>query len=324
MAKRLPMLGWLGAWAAAGAGGCTCDEGSSASSPAASAVAEGLSAELAPKVLAKVGDRTITLGEYAAVLERMDQFERLRYQTADRRRKLLDEIIRVELLAAEARRRGLDQDPKTVERIRQVLRDELLKKVRRQVPQPAQIRESEVRAHYDQHRQEFHEPERRRVAHIVVASQARAEQLLQEAMQASPAQWGNLVREDSLDRSGQPASTGALELAGDLGIVSRPGEGRGDNPKVPEELRAAVFEIPKVGGVHGQVVKARGRFHIVRMTGKTEARERSFTDAQRSIRVSIVQERIRAAEKQLEEELRKRIPVRIDEQALAKVSVPSE
>ena len=52
-----------------------------------------LSPEQATRTLAKVGDRVITLGDFAATLERMDQFDRLRYQTKERRKELLDEII---------------------------------------------------------------------------------------------------------------------------------------------------------------------------------------------------------------------------------------
>jgi peptidyl-prolyl cis-trans isomerase C len=67
-----------------------------------------LTIELARQVLVKVGEREITLGDYAETLERMDPFERLRYQSPDRRKQLLNEIIQVELLAEEAKRRGLD------------------------------------------------------------------------------------------------------------------------------------------------------------------------------------------------------------------------
>src|SRR5882724_5983171 len=52
-----------------------------------------LTPELAKQVLAKVGEREITLGEYAETLARMDPFERLRYQSADRRKQLLSEMI---------------------------------------------------------------------------------------------------------------------------------------------------------------------------------------------------------------------------------------
>ena len=44
-----------------------------------------LSPEQAAQVLAKVGTSTITLGDYVAALEHMDQFDRLRYQSPERR-----------------------------------------------------------------------------------------------------------------------------------------------------------------------------------------------------------------------------------------------
>ncbi|HEY4157769.1 MAG TPA: peptidyl-prolyl cis-trans isomerase, partial [Polyangiaceae bacterium] len=110
-------------------------------SASASAMPAGLTPELAARVLAKVGDHEITLGEYAATLERMDPFERLRYQSPDRRKQLLDELIDLELLAGEARRRGLDKQPETEERVRQMLRDELLTQVRSSAPAPDDISE---------------------------------------------------------------------------------------------------------------------------------------------------------------------------------------
>jgi parvulin-like peptidyl-prolyl isomerase len=84
-----------------------------------------------------------------------------------------------------------------------------------------------------------------------------------------------------------------------------------------------VFEIDKLGGVLSRPVAAAGGFHVLRMTGKTDARDRTFGDAERSIRVALVQEKIRAREAELEAELKKKYPVTIDEQQLAKIPVPS-
>lgn len=306
---------------------CGCDtKPKSGTAPSSSASAgrspsEQLTPELAARVLAKVGEREITLGEFAATLGRMDPFERLRYQSAERRKQLLEELVDLELLAQEARRRGLDRQPETQERVRQMLRDELLAQVRSGGAAPSDISEAEARRYYDEHRDDFREPERRRVAHLVVPSEAEAKQLLEKASQASPADWGKLVAEKSRDTRSKVAAL-PPELAGDLGIVGPPGHARGENPNVPEQLRAAVFEIDKVGGVLPRVVAGPGGFHVVRMTGKTDARDRSFADAERSIRVALVQERIRAREAELETELKKKYPVTIDEAQLAKIPLP--
>jgi len=108
-----------------------------------------------------------------------------------------------------------------------------------------------------------------------------------------------------------------------LGIVGPPGHPRGENPNVPEPLRAAVFEIEKLGGVLPRPVAAAGAFHVVRMTGKTDARDRSFADAERAIRVALTQERLRAGEAELASELKKKYPVTVDEAQLAKLPLPA-
>jgi peptidyl-prolyl cis-trans isomerase C len=303
-----------------------CDKkpvGGAAPSSSAAPAPAGISPELAAKVLAKVGNHEITLGEYAATLERMDPFERLRYQSADRRKQLLEELIDLELLAEEARRRGLTEQPETQERVRQMLRDELLAQVRATTPPPGDISEADARRYYDEHRDDFREPERRRVAHIALGSEAEAKSVIEKAQSASPAEWGKLVAEKSRDARTKPSAALPPELAGDLGIVGPPGHPRGDNPNVPEPLRAAVFEIEKLGGVLPRPIAAAGLFHVVRMTGKTDARDRTYQDAERSIRVALTQERLRAREAELQQELMRKYPVTIDEAQLAKLPLPA-
>lgn len=322
------LLPWLPAAVLVSAAACSsCNDKALERQPAPDAAASAgpaaLSPELAQKPLATVGDRVITLGEFAATLDRMDQFERLRYQSPERRRQLLDEMIKAELLAVEARKRGLDQKPEVKERIRQILREDVARQVRAEAPSSGDVSEADVRAYYDQHREEFRDPERRRVAHIVLTDEAKAKQVLEQAKKASPTDWGKLVRDHSLEKQPAASAAGPLELAGDLGIVGPPGVERGDNPRVPEAIRKAVFQIAAVGGVHAELVKDAGRFHVVRMTGKTDARDRTLAEADRTIRVAILQERAEQAEKKLEQELRARFPVKIDEKALEQVEVPT-
>ncbi|HYO95256.1 MAG TPA: peptidyl-prolyl cis-trans isomerase [Polyangiaceae bacterium] len=327
VSERAKLVGFLaGCCLLVSAPGCRKKQAEEQAQPAASADPsadpKALTDEQAKQVLARVGDRSITLGEYAAALERMDPFERLRYQSADRRRLLLNEMVEIELLAQEARRRGLDRQPETQERLRQMLRDELLKEARRRAKSESEPGEAEIRKYYDEHKADFNEPERRRVAHLVLASQAQAQALLQKAKGATAAEWGKLVSAHSLEKLAKGFGSAPPELAGDIGIVGPPGHPRGANPRVPEALREAVFRIEKVGDVWPEVVADAGKFHVVRLTAKTEARERSFQEAERTIRVALVQERVKRSEAALEQELRSKFPVTIDQAALANVKVP--
>jgi parvulin-like peptidyl-prolyl isomerase len=294
-----------------------------AASASASAGPKPLSPELAKKTLAKVGDRVITLGEYAAALERMDSFERMRYQSPDRRKRLLDEMVEVELLAQEAKRRGLDKSEETQERVRQILKDQLLDDLKKGAPAANDIPEPELRAYYDSHKDEFTDPERRRVSGIVLENAATAKQVLAKALKATPAEWGTLVDQHSTQRGARSTPNAPTELAGDLGFVGPPGHQRGSSPRVPEPVREAVFKSGVVGETLPTVIESEKKFYVVRVSGKTDARARTFEEAQRAVRTPGVQSRVDEREKALEKDLRARFPVKIDDAALEKMPMPA-
>ena len=279
-----------------------------------------LTPEQAKQVLARVGDKTITLGDYVAALEHMDQFDRLRYQSVERRKELLDEMINVELLAQEATAKGYDKDPLAQQELRAILRDAMLAEARKGVPAPADVPESEVRAWFDAHRAEYKDPERRRVSVIVLNDEPTAKATLEAAKKAPPGSgFGELVKSRSIDphaRDNVP-----IDLAGDLGIVSPPGDARGENVRVPEPVRVAVFAIADVGAIHGEVVAHGGKFYVVRLTQKLPPHERTFEEAERTIRVKLAQDKLRAKEEELIIELRKGMKVEVDEAAVASVKV---
>jgi DNA-directed RNA polymerase subunit F len=280
----------------------------------------GLTSEEASQVLARVGDRTITVGDYATALAHMDQFDRMRFQAPERRKELLGEMIDVMLLADEAREKGYDQDPETQEEIRQVLRDAVLARAREGIPAPNDIPAEEVRAYYEAHRGDFRDPERRRISLNILGSEAAARPVLAAAMKANAVEWGELVRAKSI--SPQAKANVPVDLAGDFGFVNPPGDAHTSGAsQVPEEVRAAAFEIAKEGDVLSRAITAGGKAYIVRLTKKTEPHDRSVDEASRMIRVKLAQDKARAKEEALMDELRKRFPVKIDEATLSQVHV---
>ncbi len=278
-----------------------------------------LTPEQAAKVLARVGDDTITLGDYVAALEHMDQFDRLRYQSPERRKELLEELVDVELLAQEATAKGYDKDPIAQQELRGVLRDAMLKDARTGAPQPSDISEADARAYFDAHKADYTDPERRRISLIVAKDEAGAKSALEQAKGSTAAQWGELVRTISAD--GQAKANVPVDLAGDFGMISPPGDQRGDNPRVPPEVRAAAFEIANANDVLPRAIKSGDKLYVVRLTQKLPAHERTFAEAERAIRVHIAQDRAKAKEDEAYQSLRKQFPVKIDEAALAKVRV---
>lgn len=285
----------------------------------------GLSPEQAGKVVAKVGDKVITLGDFARTLERMDPFDRLRFQTKERRRELLSEMIDVELLAQEAKRRGLDHRPEVEDALRQLYRDALLQKMRDSLPPPAGLTPEEVKAYYDANADRYNEPERRRVSAIVLANKADADKTLKLALKVKNAQeWGELFLSNSITAPKKAkGANDPVELAGDLGIVGPPDDPKGGNLKVPDAVRAAAFKLQTKEQVADSVIEADGKFYVVRLSGVTPGHKRTLQEADRSIRVAILQQRMADMEKKLDEELRAKFPVQIDDKALAEIKLPS-
>lgn len=274
-------------------------------------------------MVARVGDENITLGDYALAIERMDPFDRLRYQTTEKRRELLNNMIDLELLAAEAKRRGLGNDAETQEAVRQVLRDALLAEVHRPLPPPAEIPQSEIQAYYEAHIEEFREPERRRVSVVALDDGEKAKELLGQAQgNVSADVWGKLFFENSKTAKTEKKQNLPLDLAGDLGVVGPPGDKKGANVKVPRAVQEAVFKLAKVGDVHPEVVTDGSVFYLVRMSGLTAGHERSVAEADRQIRVAILKQKMVDLEKALEQELRAKYKVEIDESVLGRVKTP--
>jgi peptidyl-prolyl cis-trans isomerase C len=305
-------------------GACSNRKSAPAAAEDAAAATAGIPPDQAAQVLAHVGTRTITVGDFVAALEHMDQFDRMRYQAPERRQELLGEMIDVMLLADLAREKGYDQDEITQQAIREILRDAMLRTARQGLPGPGEIPEVEVRAFYDAHRADFHDPERRRVSAIVLRAGADDGAVLEAAKKASPVQWGEIVRTRSIDPRARQA--GPADLAGDFGFVTPPDDAGGANPRgastqLPAEVSAAVFEIAGVGDVLGRLVTTGGRSYIVKLTSKTEPHDRTYAEAERAIRVKVAQDKIRAQEDRLLDDLRKQYPVQIDEGALGEVKV---
>lgn len=266
------------------------------------------------KVLAQVGSRTITVGDFLEALSSLDEIDRARFETPARRKELLDALIETEALAQEALAQGLDKVPAVAQELRMGLRDAMLREVHRTVPKPEAIDVAEVKAYYDAHLASYSEPERRRLQAIVVAGDADAKRTVALlAADPSPKHFGEVAKAKSTDAS---AKSGApLDLLGDVGFVGAAGDDRGSNVRVPAAVRAAAHALKGVGSV-SEPVKVGASFWIVRVTQVSAARARTFDEVEKTIRVALAQDKRLAAEKAKILALAKEAKLAIDEQVL--------
>src|SRR5687767_5079713 len=66
------------------------------------------------EVVAEIDDYKITVGDFQDRINKQSPYIRARYTSLERKKEYLDNLIRFEVLAKEARKRGLDQDAEVV------------------------------------------------------------------------------------------------------------------------------------------------------------------------------------------------------------------
>ncbi|TNF59409.1 MAG: hypothetical protein EP303_08300 [Deltaproteobacteria bacterium] len=269
----------------------------------------GLTEAQANEVLAKVGDRTITVGEFADRLASQSPYLRARFESPERRKEFLDNLVRFELLVYEAKRRGYADRPEIARARRNAMIQQLVKK---EVDEPlgaVEITDEEIQAVYEANPTEFDRPAQVRASHIFIKDRGRALTVLAKAKKADLAGFRKLAREESEDD--KTKSDG-----GDLRFFEADAEGQ-----PPAAVRDAAFSLDKVGAVYPDLVEEGDGYHIIMLTGKRAALKRTYEQAKRAIRHKLARERKDAAMEALTERLRKEVDVEVDYEALEDVEV---
>lgn len=301
------------------AGGCTCRQGSTTATKDAGAAPTqyGLTQEQAKQVLAKIGDTTITVGDFAQRLSDQSPYLRARYNSPDRRREFLDNLVRFELLAKEAHKRGLDKLPE-VERTRdQVMVQQMMKDLFENKIQLSDITGDQIRSYYDAHHDEFHKPEQVRASQILIKNEAKAKSALAQ-IKADPTNvdlFRQLVEKDNEDPK-------TKDRFGDMGFFARPGEGPPDqSADVPPPVAEAAFQIDRIGGVYPELVKTDDGFHIIKLTGRRPALDRSLEQARRPIQNRLWREKREKAVNDFVASLRKKANIQENLDLLSQVHI---
>ena len=238
----------------------------------------GLTKEQASQPLAEMGDAVITLGEFAERLASQSPYIRARYASVERRKEFLRDMVRFELLAAEARRRGYDQHDSVKRLRRQMMVQQMMKDRFETSVKLSDIKDTQIEDYYRSNQQEFHKPEQVRASHILLKDKRAASRVLRK-VQTKPtdmALWRTLAAKHSKD-------VDSRERGGDLRFFSRPQQRAASEPLVPAAVADAAFELKQKGDVHPTLIKSAQGYHIVKLTARRPALRRSLEDARRLI-----------------------------------------
>jgi hypothetical protein len=239
---------------------------------------------------------TLTLGELIARMQDLSGAVQERFvHDPAALSALIDRIVADRVLAAEARRRGLESDPV----VRAALERALVARLRALVITPeadaARPTDAEVQRWYDEHPERFHIPERRRVRVIFSEVQRHAQESLRLATQRRGPRVVHPFRRLAAERNVEPH---LRAMAGDLRDVTL--NPLPNTPAIDPALRAAVFDLVRDDQVLPRLVPGewRGRrgWFVVCLLGRRRAEERTLAAQADWIRLRIMAERRVAAE----------------------------
>ena len=271
--------------------------------------------ELAPLdevLLARVGDRAIYGDTFATAASHAVRRGDTGFDFDDRL-ALLDELIERELLWQEAMRDGAYEHP----RVREVLRNTLLRpRVYDQI-QAGTMGEEELRAYYEAHREDFDLQERVQVSRLFLAiHETRTEERAREEMGryryqllANPSRFAELASahsEDIYRRRG-----------GDMGYLSADGK-----KGVSAEILDAALKLD--AGQFSEVFLAEGGVNLLYAVNRRASVERPFSQIQGAVLRKLKQERYNEATRSYVQALREEAEITIERGALANLDLTAQ
>jgi peptidyl-prolyl cis-trans isomerase C len=270
--------------------------------------------------VATFADDSITAEELKQKFSEMSPFIRARYQTVEQRKEYVDNIARVELLAAEARRRGLQNEPEVVDAAKKMMVQKLIQKeFDEKKSAPA---EAEVAEYYEKHKSDYVKPETTRLSDIFIAApkgnperakkKKQAEEVLAKAKANKPtdsAAFIALVRQHSEDTKTKPVD-------GDMRFLTETDLTAQFSPPVT----SAGAALKQLGDL-SPVVETDQGFYILRFQGRQAAINHSLDQVKTQIQSRISFDKRQQNFNKFVETLKANAKYKLDEATLAKVEV---
>lgn len=269
----------------------------------------GQNAEELALPLAKIDDVTITLGDFQDRISRQSPYVRARYTSLEQKKEFLDSLVRFEILAKEAYKRGFDKDPDVVRAMKQTMIEKLMRDEFDAKVTADSITTAEMQTYYDANRSDFVKPEAVRASAIILKNRAQAERVAVEARgDAGKTNKGfrDLVTKYTSDEE-------TKLRGGDLRYFET------TTTELPAPVVTAAFALANVGDVSGAIDAGGGLFYVLKQTGRRKSDITPFEEAKPQIRNKLFRDKRLSAQKNFVAGLRDKAKIEIDDANLANV-----
>ncbi|MGO9038017.1 MAG: peptidylprolyl isomerase [Steroidobacteraceae bacterium] len=227
-----------------------------------------------PAAVAIVNGTTLSRAEFDIYVKGLLQGKQQEL-TPEQKNQVLDEMISMQLLSAQAEKEGLDKDPDTaaqleVLRIRVLADAESQKYLKGQEPTDAQLHAEYDTAIASMDKTEYH------ARHILVSSKDQADQILKKLK--GGAKFEDLAKSQSLD-------TGSKANGGDLGWFT--------TSHMVKPFADAVKDLKK-GEITPQPVQTQYGWHVIQLEDTREAAPPPFDQVKAQLVNAVIRKKLQA------------------------------
>ena len=173
----------------------------------------------------------------------------------------LDKLINMNLLAAEAKKRGFKNNPEIIA----VKKNRLAALMQRNIENNIKITDpsdSEISKYYNDNIGMFNKPEKIRARQILLTDKIKATALLKKLKESKISQYD--FRKLAIEKNEDNESA---EKGGNLSFFTKDGTRRTGHPPVDPKLAQAAFDIPENGDLYPSVIQTSTGYHILMRTG---------------------------------------------------------
>jgi len=250
----------------------------------------------AEKTLATVDGKPVTTFEadnYVAQTQPGARYENL---PDDQKKLVIDRLIERALFIDQAKKEGMEKDPEYLKLLERD-KDELLVQtwIKKQFDNTV-ISDSEAKAYYDKHKDEFKIPEQVHARHILVKTEKEADEIINQLKALKDEALKNKFVELAKSKSTGPTGP----KGGDLGFFG-PGQ-------MVKPFNDAVFAMKK-GEISSKPVKTQFGYHVIYLEEKKESKTIPYEEAKDRILAVLKQKAFTAKMAKLADSLKKKAKI---------------
>ena len=272
-------------------------------------------AKEAAKVYATVGNEKITQADIDSKTSMLPPQFRARYETADGKKKLVEQLTKMSLLSQEARRLQLDKKEEVAKRIKEIADNLIIQElIKQEVIDKIKVGDADLEKYYKEHKQEFIEPEKVKVNIILfkLKDNATPEEKKAQKKKADQAQ-KRLKKGDDFEKLAKEVSEDerTKNSGGNTGFFSK---GKRMNT-YGEKVEEKAFALKT--GQTSDIIEEKNGYYLIKVGEKKPQKEEAFQEAKSKIERRMQQEEQRKAYDTYLESLKKKYPVKINEENIA-------